>query len=107
MTFTLNIRTAEERRAKALAAARERIAAAVDARVEAQARALGYSSAAHLASYVASTVPAWAAEARAFIEWRDAVWRAAIELQAQALAAREIPQLDDILAALPAWGSES
>jgi hypothetical protein len=101
MTFTLNIRTAEERRAEALAAARERIAAAVEARVEAQARALGYSSAAHLASYVASTVPAWAAEARAFIEWRDAVWQAAIvAMERDDLLSRD---LEPLLAELPAW----
>jgi hypothetical protein len=101
MTFTLNIRTAADRRVGALAATRERIAAAVEARVEAQARALGYSSAAHLASYVASTVPAWAAEARAFIEWRDAVWQAAIAaMERDDLLSRD---LEPLLAELPVW----
>jgi hypothetical protein len=102
MTFMLKIRTAEERRAEELAAARKQIADAVEAHVEAHAHALGYSSAAHLASYVASTVPAWAAEARVFIEWRDAVWQAAI-------AAMERDDLllscdlKSLLAELPTW----
>jgi hypothetical protein len=48
MTFTLNIRTAEERLAE------------------------------HLVRYVASTLPEWVTEARIFVEWRDSVWKVAI-----------------------------
>jgi hypothetical protein len=103
MTFALTIRTSDELAAEARAAAERDIAAAIDARVEAQARELGYNSAAHLAGYVSSTVPQWAAEAQAFVAWRDAVWLAAFEVQTQALAAQEVPSLDDVLAALPAW----
>lgn len=47
---------------------------AVDDHVEAVARARGYNNAATLASYVNSTVAAWAEEAGAFIPWRDAAW---------------------------------
>lgn len=47
---------------------------AVDDHVEAVARARGYNNAATLASYVNSTVAAWADEASAFIPWRDAAW---------------------------------
>lgn len=34
-----------------------------------------YDSAASIASYVGSTDSAWAAEAAAFVAWRDAVWK--------------------------------
>jgi len=54
--------------------------AAIDAHVEATAKARDYNSAAHMASYVASTVPAWADEAKAFVAWRDAVWVTAFNL---------------------------
>jgi hypothetical protein len=47
---------------------------AVDAHVDATARGKGYNSAAHCASYVASTHAPWAAEAQAFVAWRDQVW---------------------------------
>jgi hypothetical protein len=48
--------------------------AAVDDLVEATARGMDYKGAAHCAGYVSSTVPQWAAEALAFVAWRDAVW---------------------------------
>jgi len=47
---------------------------AVDAHVDATAQSKGYNSAAHCASYVASTHAPWAAEATAFVAWRDQVW---------------------------------
>ncbi len=47
---------------------------AIDSYVDATARSKGYNSAAHCASYVASTHAPWAAEAAAFISWRDQVW---------------------------------
>lgn len=49
-------------------------AAAIQAHVDATARARGYNGPATLASYIASTVPAWAQEAQTFVAWRDAVW---------------------------------
>lgn len=52
--------------------------AAIDAHVTAAAVAWSYNSAESLASYVASTVPQWAAEATAFIAWRDTVWTQAV-----------------------------
>ena len=76
--------------------------AAIDAHVEAVARGRGYSGAAHMASYVASTVPAWAAEARAFVAWRDAVWLDAMgelsKVQAGEIAP---PGVTDLVAGLP------
>lgn len=48
--------------------------AAIQAHIEETARARGYRDAVTLASYVASTIASWAAEAQAFVAWRDAVW---------------------------------
>ena len=53
---------------------KKRLRRAVDDHVEQTARERDYSSAVSLASYTASTKPDWAAEAQAFVEWRDAVW---------------------------------
>ena len=77
---------------------------AIDAHIEAQARAWSYNSAAHLASYVASTVPQWAAEAQAFVAWRDAVWLAALTLLADVQAGEAEPPADPaaFIATLPA-----
>ncbi len=85
------------------AKARAEIAARIDAAVEAQARALGYNSAAALAGYAASAVPAWAAEAQSFIAWRDRVWLAAYAFEAEAEATRRVPTAEEAFARLPAW----
>lgn len=65
--------------------------AAIDAMVEDTAKARDYNSAAHLASYVSSTVPAWSSEAAAFVAWRDQVWQAAYALLAQVEAGEIAP----------------
>jgi len=76
--------------------------AAIDAKVEAAARGRGYNSAAHMASYVASTVPAWAAEAATFVAWRDAVWSwALVELERVRAGEIAAPAIDDLIAAMP------
>jgi len=103
VTFSLNIKTPDDLAAEARAAWRSQIDAATEAHVEAQARALGYSSAAQLASYAPSTVPDWAAEARAFVAWRDAVWLAVHALQNAPAPGAILPPIDAVLAALPAW----
>ena len=77
--------------------------AAIDRHVEEQAHALEYNSAAHLASYVASSVPEWSSEAQAFVAWRDSVWQAAIAMLADAEASGEAPSVEDVIAALPKW----
>lgn len=94
MTFTLKIQTAEDCQRAEQAANRAAINAAVTERVESEARARGYDSAAQLASYVASTVPGWAAEALAFVAWRDACWQAVFALP-------DGTPLEAALAALP------
>lgn len=47
---------------------------AIDAHIENTAKARQYSSAVACASYATSTIPAWKAEAEAFVAWRDSVW---------------------------------
>ncbi|TBZ81433.1 MULTISPECIES: hypothetical protein [Rhizobium] len=55
-----------------------------------------------LASYVASTVPGWKAEAEAFVAWRDAVWQYAYaELAKVQAEARDQPSIADFLLELP------
>ena len=54
-------------------------AEAIQAMLDGAAKARRYDSGTSLASYATSTIPAWAAEADAFIAWRDAVWAYAYE----------------------------
>jgi hypothetical protein len=93
--------TAEEKQAAALAEYQRATTAAIDAHVEATARSRNYNSAAHCASYIASTVPIWAAEALAFVAWRDAVWLAAIAALQQAQQTGQIPDAAEVLDGLP------
>lgn len=76
----------------------------IDAHVTAAARSWGYNSAESLASYAASTIPEWAAEAQAFIEWRDAVWSQSLAALAEISAGtRPMPENPDtFIAFLPA-----
>lgn len=48
--------------------------AAVQAHLDTAARSRLYTDGNSLATYTASTNPRWAAEAQAFVAWRDAVW---------------------------------
>ena len=66
--------------------------AAIEAHVEATARARGYTSAVSCATYAASTIPAWQAEGAAFVAWRDDVWSAALAMLAAVQAGGEIPE---------------
>jgi hypothetical protein len=95
--------TAEAKAAAAQAALLTACQRAVDAHVEAAAKAKGYNSAAHMASYVASTVEAWADEATAFVAWRDAVWLATIDMLTQIKAGKMDPPDTpaDVIARLP------
>lgn len=61
-----------------------------------------YDSGATLASYVNSTVSEWAAEAQAFVAWRDQVWAYALaELGKVQSGEREHPSVEAFLAELP------
>lgn len=59
-----------------------------------------------LASYIGSTIPRWAAEAMAFVAWRDNVWRYAYgELAKFQAGQREQPSAEEFLAEIApiAW----
>lgn len=100
--------TAQEKATAALLAYQEQMTMAIDAHVEAVARTRNYNSAAHCASYVASTVPLWAAEALTFVAWRDAVWLTAIAALAVAQQTGQVPVAEEVLASLPTinWPTE-
>lgn len=75
---------------------------AVDARVESRAKELGYNGAAHLASYVTSTVSDWATEAQSFVVWRDQVWLYAVAVYETAqLDPQTLPSLETFMTDLP------
>ncbi len=81
---------------------------AIQAHVDATAQARGYDGGASCASYAGSTFPAWAAEATAFVSWRDAVWaHAHAELEKVQNGTRHQPDIAAIIAELPpmAWPS--
>ena len=78
------------------------LAAAVQAHVQATARGRGYDSGEACASYVASTNASWAAEAAAFVAWRDDVWASALAMLAALESGAEVaPTADMLIAGLP------
>lgn len=103
MSFSLTIRTPEDIVADQSAALRAACVSAIDAHVEAVARSRNYNSAAHLAGYATSTVAQWAAEAAAFVTWRDQVWQAAYAMLGEVEAGTiPAPTPAEAVAALPA-----
>ena len=79
---------------------------AIQRLIDEQARTRRYNDGASCASYAASTIPTWAAEAQAFVAWRDAVWAYAYaELAKVEAGERSQPSVDEFLAELPdiAW----
>jgi alkanesulfonate monooxygenase SsuD/methylene tetrahydromethanopterin reductase-like flavin-dependent oxidoreductase (luciferase family) len=80
--------------------------AAIEAMLDAKARERRYDSSVSIATYVGSTNAAWAAEAAAFVAWRDDVWAYAYaELERVTAGQRPQPPVLDFLAELPpmAW----
>ena len=75
--------------------------AAIAAHVEAVAVSRSYSSAGSCTGYINSTVPAWAAEATAFVAWRDAVYLAVFETMAEVQQGAPAPRIADLVAGLP------
>jgi len=67
------------------------------------ARASGYDSLASCASYINSSVTQWAADAKAAIAWRDAVWQACFAQwsAAQSATSPVIPTAAALIAELP------
>lgn len=70
--------------------------------IDAVAREKRYRHGDACATYVNSPTPQWAAEAQAFIAWRDAVWLYAYaELDKVMNGQREQPTIEEFLAELP------
>jgi len=81
---------------------KDRLTAFIDDYVEAAAKLRQYNGAAHLASYVASTVPEWAAEAQGFVAWRDQVWLTVIaEMIAVEAGEKQVPTEAELTELLP------
>lgn len=75
---------------------------AIQSHVDAAAVSKRYDSGNSLATYVTSTVVEWAAEASAFVAWRDAVWAYAYAEMDKVLAGqREQPTVQGFLDELP------
>ena len=95
--------TAAQRAAEAQVAQVEVYRLAIQNHVDETARARRYDSGVSFASYVASTDPVWAAEAQAFVAWRDAVWLYAYaELDKVMEGEREAPSVEGFIGELPA-----
>lgn len=76
---------------------------AIQAHVDVTAQAKSYDSGVTCSSYVNSTIPTWAAQATAFVAWRDAVWAYAFtELDKVQAGTRPQPTVAEILGELPA-----
>jgi len=87
----------------------EAFRAAIQSHVDTVATSRRYDSAVSLASYVASNNPVWAAEAQAFVVWRDAVWvYAYAELDKVLNGQRLQPGVGEFISELPAieWPEE-
>jgi len=96
--------TAEQKQQEAISTAINTYRTAIQRMIDATANERQYDSGATLASYVNSTIEHWAAEAQAFVAWRDAVWLYALaELDKVQKGEREQPSVDDFLAELPAF----
>lgn len=75
---------------------------AIQVRIDTAASERGYDSGASCSSYANSTNQGWAAEATAFIAWRDAVWIYAYgELAKVSGGQRAQPTIDQFIAELP------
>ena len=75
---------------------------AIQAHIDATARERKYRHGDACATFVNSTNPQWAAEAAAFVAWRDAVWAYAFgELEKVQQGLRTQPAVEEFLAELP------
>jgi len=75
---------------------------AIVSMMDAKAQERRYDSAVSISTYVNSTNLAWAAEAQAYVAWRDAVWTYAYaELDKVMAGERAQPSVEGFLAELP------
>ncbi|PWJ78340.1 hypothetical protein C7441_1165 [Pseudaminobacter salicylatoxidans] len=102
--------TAAMKAAEAQATTVELFRVAIQSHVDMVASSRRYDSGNSLASYVASGNAQWAAEAQAFVGWRDAVWiHAYAELDKVLAGERQQPTVEAFLAELPfiEWPAEA
>lgn len=101
--------TAADKAAAQVAATIGAFEDAIQAFVDAKPKERDFRDGVTLASYVASTNPAWAAQARAFVGWRDQVWLYSYgELAKVTAGERAQPTIEDFVAELPvlSWPEE-
>jgi hypothetical protein len=76
--------------------------AAIERHIDAVAQSKQYANAISAASYAVSTNPQWAAEALAFVTWRDAVWHYVyMTLAAVEKGEHAAPTIAELIAELP------
>jgi hypothetical protein len=94
--------TAEQKATEAEAALKAAFQTAIQGHVDSAARSRNYGDGNALAGYRDSTVPAWSAEAQAFIAWRDQVWLYSYaEMDKVTSGERGIPTVEGFIAELP------
>jgi len=90
--------------AQQLAPTPETFSRAVQAHLDARAQERSYDGALSIATYVNSENPVWAAEAQAFVAWRDIVWAYALgELAKVEAGERDVPTVEAFVAELPGF----
>jgi len=95
------VTTAEQKAVEARAAALASYKAAFDAHLDAIAQERQYDNRITIGSYVASGNPQYAAEAQAFVAWRDLALASMFEQLAAVEGGAEAPSLEEFIAALP------
>lgn len=101
--------TAEMKVEAARAAMLARFEAAIQSHIDATVSARRYRDGFALAGYASSTMPQFAAEAQAFVAWRDAVWlHAYAEIDRVTAGARQAPAVEEFITELPSmvWPEE-
>lgn len=95
--------TAEMKAEAAAASLKTMFQRAIEAHVDQVAQGRNFRHADSARGHANSTVPAWKADADAFIAWADAVWVYAFaELAKVEAGDREVPEVGEFLAELPA-----
>jgi hypothetical protein len=83
------------------------LTAAIQRRLDEAAQSRGYDSILSAVTYIDSSVPQFAADAREFIDCRDDTWATATQIMGEAMAGkRPVPTEAELMALLPAVPEE-
>lgn len=74
---------------------------AIQSHIDTTAQSRRYDSGISLATYTTSTIPTYAAEASAFVAWRDAVWLYANGELAKVQNGQRLPTVSELISELP------